>query len=46
MNSYYYRLTNNKKTKFIVLCIVAIVIIDIFILIGNVSEIFMDHAPI
>ncbi|WP_249596370.1 hypothetical protein [Peribacillus frigoritolerans] len=38
MNSYYYRLTNNKKTKFIVICIVAIVIIDIFILIGNVLE--------
>ena len=38
MNSYYYRLTHNKKTKFIVLCIMAIVMIDIFILIGNVSE--------
>ncbi|MGW8428286.1 hypothetical protein ACWGJQ_22830 [Peribacillus simplex] len=38
MNSYYYRLTNNKKTKIIVFCIVAIVIIDIFILIGNVSS--------
>ncbi|MFJ7755447.1 hypothetical protein ACQKGI_21105 [Peribacillus muralis] len=38
MNSYYYRLTHNKKTRFIVLCIMAMVIIDIFILIGNVSE--------
>ncbi|MFJ8071671.1 hypothetical protein ACIQZD_22405 [Peribacillus sp. NPDC096447] len=38
MNGYYYRLTKNRKTKAIVLCIVAIVIIDIFILIGNVSS--------
>lgn len=38
MNSYYYRLIKNRKTKFIVLCILAIVIIDIFILMGNFSS--------